>query len=236
MTITTVGDNAFAPGMNTTVYSPDQLIAGNLKIETETKTITGAAAYARGTVMGKVSLGAVTSAVKASGANTGNGTCTVDVTAPKQAFAQAGIYTVRCTAAAANNGTFELKDPRGRSLGNYVMAGGALTISNQVKFALADGATDFIVGDGFDITIAAGSGAYKKAVATAFDGSQTPSRVLVDAIDVTSTDKTGGLYSQAELNLSNLVYDASFSSADIQAAFENTNIFVVTALSNSAPS
>lgn len=235
MTTTNVGDNAFAPGMNSTVYSPDQLIAGNLKIETETKVITGAAAYLRGTVMGKVTLGAVTSAAKAGG-NTGTGTCTVDVATPRLAYAQAGVYTVRCTAAAANNGTFELKDPRGRSLGNYVMAAGALTISNQIKFALADGGVDFIVGDGFDVTVAVGSGAYKKAVATAVDGSQTPSRILVDDIDVTGGDKNGGLYSQIEANLNKLVYDASFSASDIQAAFENTNIFVVTGLSNAAPS
>jgi hypothetical protein len=35
MTTTTYGDNPFMPGMETEVYEPDQLIAGDFKLVTE---------------------------------------------------------------------------------------------------------------------------------------------------------------------------------------------------------
>ena len=65
------------------------------------------------------------------------------------------LFTLRCIAAATNNGTFRLEDPDGIVLGDIVMSGGAATVSEQIKGALADGATDFAVGDGFDITVSA---------------------------------------------------------------------------------
>src|SRR5215831_15184174 len=49
-----------------------------------------------------------TSTVKASGANTGNGTMGAITTAPNT---RPGLYTVRITVAALNAGTFELRDP-----------------------------------------------------------------------------------------------------------------------------
>lgn len=54
VSVTTLGDNPQLPGAYDYVYSPDQLIAGNLKIVTDTATITGAAALKRGAVLGKV--------------------------------------------------------------------------------------------------------------------------------------------------------------------------------------
>lgn len=92
---------------------------------------------------------AAVSAAKAGG-NTGNGTNTLDVTTPVLANAQVGVYTIRCVTAAANSGTFEVKDPKGQSLGQYVVGA---TFADQIKFVIADGATDFIVGDGFDVTV-----------------------------------------------------------------------------------
>ena len=47
------GQNAFAPGMKSSVFSPDQLIAGTLQLVTDTGTITGGV-YKRGTVLGKI--------------------------------------------------------------------------------------------------------------------------------------------------------------------------------------
>jgi Bacteriophage lambda head decoration protein D len=52
--VTPVGDNPFQPGMVAETYTPDQLIAGDLKLVTLSATITGAAAYTRGTIMGQV--------------------------------------------------------------------------------------------------------------------------------------------------------------------------------------
>jgi len=96
------------------------------------------------------------SAVKASGANTGNGTFVLDGTTPVLANAVPGVYTLRNIEAVTNGGKFQLLDPTGKSLGTYIIvagAGGTITISDQIKGVLTDGSTDFVVGDGFDITV-----------------------------------------------------------------------------------
>lgn len=53
LTATNVGDNLQMPGMSAEIYNPDQLIAGNLKIVTDTVTL-GAGTLARGTVLGQI--------------------------------------------------------------------------------------------------------------------------------------------------------------------------------------
>lgn len=90
----------------------------------------------------------------AAGANTGNGTITLDATTPILAGAKVGVYSIKCIAAAADGGTFRVSDPDGYVLGDIVMATGAGAFANDIKFALADGSSDFIVGDGFKVTVA----------------------------------------------------------------------------------
>ena len=48
------GQNQFAPGMKSSLFLPDQLIAGTLQLVTDTGIITGGA-YKRGTVLGVIS-------------------------------------------------------------------------------------------------------------------------------------------------------------------------------------
>lgn len=109
-----------------------------------------------GAVLAQNVLGAATVAAKAGG-NTGNGTLTMDATTPLLAGAKVGVYTVRCIAAASNSGTFRVEDPDGFMLGDVVVGA---TFADDIKFVIADGAADFIVGDGFDIEVAAGNGRY----------------------------------------------------------------------------
>lgn len=45
--------NPFSPGMNSSLFIPDQLVAGTLQIVTDTVTITGGS-YKRGTVLGAI--------------------------------------------------------------------------------------------------------------------------------------------------------------------------------------
>ena len=47
------GQNQFAPGMKSSLFLPDQLIAGTLQLVTDTGIITGGA-YKRGTVLGVI--------------------------------------------------------------------------------------------------------------------------------------------------------------------------------------
>ncbi|MDQ2764581.1 MAG: head decoration protein [Pseudomonadota bacterium] len=65
---TSYGDTAWAPGMTTDIFVPDQLIGGDMKIVTDTRTIlAGAAIYKRGTVLGAVTAsGKLTPALAAS--------------------------------------------------------------------------------------------------------------------------------------------------------------------------
>jgi hypothetical protein len=252
----------------------DDLIAGpcepNVK---KVVLLAGQGALVRGTILGKIGVGAAAVAAKAGG-NTGNGTLTMDVTTPLLVRAKSGIYTVRCIGllptavgtptkavkaggntgagdltldgttprlagaipgvykvrcitATADGGTFRVTAPDGTVIGDvavgatfdnhikFVIADGnpdfvvgdgwditvaeedietfrvtnplgqvlgdlipGVTFANEIKFALADGSTDFIVGDGWDITVAAGSGKYKKVSASAVDGSQIADCIL----------------------------------------------------------
>lgn len=135
-------------------------------------------------VLGAVQGGAVSSAVKASGANTGNGTCVVDATTPGLANVQIGVYQIRCTVAAANAATFRVTDPKGDVLGDvsFSGSGASATFADQIKFAITDGATDFVVGDGFDITVLPGV-VYKPLNFSGADGSQNAAAVALYASD-----------------------------------------------------
>jgi len=229
--MTNISDNPQQPSINTEAYIPDQLIAGNLKLVTNSVTITGAAALTRGTVLGKVTLASATGAAKAGG-NTGNGTFTIDATTPVLANAQPGVYTARCIAAATNSGTFEIKDPKGDSLGEYTVGA---TFADQIKFVIAAGATDFVVGDGFDITVAAGSGKYKKAVATAVDGSAVPVAILADDADASGGDVVSGIYLMGEFNSNAITLDVSISLASATASLRPLGIFLKSSVSAADP-
>lgn len=89
----------------------------------------------------------------ADGGNTGNGTCgSVSAgTIPK-----VGTYTVECTAEATDSGTFSVTDPDGNDLGDATV-GSAFT-SDQINLTLADGTTDFKVGDKFTIAVTGAAG------------------------------------------------------------------------------
>lgn len=140
-------------------------------------------AIALGMVLGRVLLGAATSAAK-SGGNTGNGTLVLDATTPVLAGAKAGVYLVRILRAAvaavattpavpAQKALAQLVDPSGVVLGVFeVSTSGGTTIANLVKFKITEGATPFAVGDGFDITIAEGSNDYAPLDPSAVDGTQ----------------------------------------------------------------
>jgi hypothetical protein len=182
--------------VNTQTQSTTQLFAGDFPRVTKAITILTGLVLVLGTLLGKILLGAATAAAK-TGGNTGDGTLTMDATTPILARAKVGVYTVRCIAAAANAGTLRVTDPEGYVLGDVAVGG---TFANQIKFATADGATDFIVGDGFDITIAAGSGKYKAYDADNVDGSQYPELVLAEAIDSTAGDQKAVAYASGHFN------------------------------------
>lgn len=139
-----------------------------------------------GAVLGIVSVGSITAAEK-SGGNTGNGTCT---SLSVKDGASVGVYTVRIIRVGTHIFDFEVKNPNGDQIGFGTVEGSGqnFVFSKEIQFTLTDGSTDFIKGDGFDITVAAGSGKLKRSVSTAVDGSQYPKYVAVNDIDATAGD------------------------------------------------
>lgn len=295
-------------------FDPTSLFAGAFPVRHRPVTIAQAGALARGMVLGRKSIGAVTSAAK-SGGNTGTGTCVPDVTTPNLAGAQAGIYQFRCTntttGSAAATGTartgntgnatigtvtptaaaalgeyravftaataYKVYSPSGALLGvgatgsAFSAAGLGFTITaggtpaaagdefilqvndlgvsvfsvvgpngvalspvqsgtasaQQVKVLIAEASTKFIVGDGFDVTVAAVD-KYISSVATAIDGSQIPSAILAFDIDTTAADVVGPVYFEGEFAAEKLTMDASWSITTLKAALRqnNSNLFV----------
>jgi head decoration protein D len=137
-----------------------------------------------GAVLGQVDAGAATAAAKAGGANTGNG---VMGAVTVSAGSMPGVYRLRVTKAAANAGDFEVTDPHGNVVGVGSVA--AAFAGGGLGFTLADGSTDFAVGDGFDITVAAGSNKYAPLNTAGGDGSETAVAILWDTVDATSADQ-----------------------------------------------
>lgn len=206
---------------------------------TETRTLSGFVAYeeadykysrdaitlisgqnlAIGTVLGLITTGG---ASETHAGNTGNGAMTLDGTTPVLANAMVGVYTVQCTAAATNAGTFTVFDPLGRQLGQHTVGGSAF--ANHIKFTIADGATDFVVGDKFLVTVAAGSGKATALNLSAVDGSQYAAGVLIDSVDASGGDKkTAMICRYAILKSSTLVWPNGISATQKAAAIAQLN-------------
>lgn len=154
---------------------------GQRSRDSATVTVAGAVALPSGTVLGRITVGAITSSAVAG--NTGNGTMG---TVTGSAGAKAGVYKLTIVEPAANAGAFIVEDPDGIVIGNGDVA--AAFSAGGLAFTLADGATDFAAGDQFNITVAAGTGKYVKYVSNATDGSQVAAAVLYQSLPGTNGD------------------------------------------------
>ncbi len=83
--------------------------------------------------------------------NTGNGAMGAITVS---AAAKVGVHKFVCIEPGANVGTFAHEDPDGIVVSSRMIVASAYS-AGGLAFTLADGATDFIVGDGFDITVSA---------------------------------------------------------------------------------
>lgn len=204
-------------------YSPDALFANDGNIRSEKGTVPdGTDAMVRGTVMGKITLGDASAA--ADGGNTGNGTFTLDATTPILNGAKVGAYTVTCVAAASNGGTFRVEDPDGTVLGDVAVGS---TFADDIKFAIADGGTDFVVGDKFTVTIAAGSGKIVPSLAAATDGSQVPHGILAnDTLAADGADIEANIYIGGEFNSDNLTFGTGHTAASVKDGLRGKGIYI----------
>lgn len=160
-----------APGSrsreNVTVLSGENLKAGHvLGARLVAPTVGSAAADAGNTGDGAVSGEAV-------GTNLG---------------AQRGDYRVAFVEPATDGGSFLVFDPAGRLVGGGVVG---TEFDDQIKFTIADGATDFAVGDGFTISVTGGTFKVKEYDPTDADGGERFFGVLYDNVDASAADTAG---------------------------------------------
>ena len=153
-----------------------------------------------GTVLGFIASALTASAAAAVG-NTGNGT----IGAITVTTALVGAYTLTVIEPGTDAGTFEVEDPNGTSIGTGTV--GAAFTAGGLSFTLADGATDFVAGDQFTITVDEGSGKVTQLDLTATNGSQNAARLLYDDVDATDADQQCVVISrQAEFNAAEIIW------------------------------
>ena len=166
-----------------------------------------------GQVIGLITKGAATA--EADGGNTGNGTVGTITLGAK---AKVGDYVLTCIETAANGGVFQVTDPDGNLLPNLTVAVDYSGL--HLNFTLADGATDFALGDLFTISVAVGS---EKAVALdpdAVDGSQNAAGVLGLAVSAPDGADAAGwaIKREAVVNPEQLVWPSGITEAQKTAA------------------
>lgn len=133
-----------------------------------------------GMVVAKVTKGTASATAFAGNTGTGAmGSITVG------AAAKPGRYTLLIRDANTNAGNFIVTDPDGIAVGEGTVA--VAFDAGGLAFTLAD-ATDFIVGDGFYIDVAAGSGKWVQYLDTGTTGIEDALGVLL--YDVTAADGT----------------------------------------------
>jgi hypothetical protein len=125
LTVNQIGDNPQQPGIYAEAYIPDQLIAGNMKLVTDSVTITGAAVLQRGSVLGATALGTV-----AASTGTAFATGSIVVAAVPTAADTVTIGGTPVTFVAAN------------PTGNQVLIGATTAATAQSLAAFLIGATD----------------------------------------------------------------------------------------------
>ena len=146
------------------------------------------------------------------------GVLTMDPTTPLLAGALPGVYTATCTVAAAGAGTFQVTAPNGTVLGTVTVGGAAF--ATQIKFTIADGAPDFVVGDLFSIEVGPISPATVVPLNLgASDGTQNAAGILLFTTDATSgAVKTTMIAREAVLSSYGLTWPAGITEAQMDAA------------------
>lgn len=188
-------------------------------------------AYKAGSVLGRVTNGAATAAAKSGGNGSADGTFVIDATNPSRIGAKAGVYQLRVIDVPATHKTvWKLVDPDGIVIDNPVItgSGGTYTIDNDIKGVITDGATDFAVGDGFDITVPAGSNKLKLAAAAAQDGSADPFAILLEDVDATSADKNCPVAVEGVFNEEALVFGAGHTADTVRYNLRKLGIHIKT--------
>lgn len=175
------------------------LCEADCTLSREAITVIAGDALESGQVLGQITVGA--SATVAAMANTGNGTIG---TVTLAAGAQAGAYFAYAIEPATNGGKFVVEDPAGKTIGIATVA--VAFSAGGLTFTIADGSTDFVSGDSFTITVAAGSGKYAPYDPAGTDGRQKAVAILYAGLDTSASDRPAVITArQAEVDANRLV-------------------------------
>lgn len=197
----------------------DDLIAGDYPaLSGEMVTFAAGQTLTRGAVCGKRTKDTIVAAAKAGG-NTGDGTITGLAVG---AQAMVGVYRVVCIAVAANGGTFKVLTPEGVKLDKEATVGAAYD-SDHLDFTINDGATDFIVGDEFAVTVS-GSKSYQLAASAAVDGSARARRVLAVDVDTTGGAKEALVYMTGVFNVNKLIFGTGHTADTVREDLADVGI------------
>jgi len=136
-----------------------------------------------GTLIAKITAANAATATPAGG-NTGNGTFGSIIVSSE---AISGPYAVAITKAAENGGEFVVTGPTGAEVGAGEV--GEAFDAGGLKFTIADGATDFVVGDSWSVSVLANLGEWVPYDEDGSnDGRRAASGVLYAAVDATTSD------------------------------------------------
>lgn len=165
-------------------------------------------------VAAKVVSAGITVSAEASAGNAGNGAITMASPAVSSKVKD-GVYRAVCTVAAANGGTFRVEDPSGVQIGNATVG---TAFNKEVKFTIADGATDFAVGDAFDITVHADESSFEYVAfdPSGTDGAEIPVAYAIYGATTGAgeTAEIAGITRHAQLNGKCIAWPEGITSAE----------------------
>lgn len=157
---------------------------------------------------------------------TGNGTVSAITLGPD---AKPGLYRVECITAITNGGTFKIIGPDGSVVdtGSIVAgAGGTLVLASkrQLNVTITDAATDFAVGDYFNVCVFnklnGGKVVAWDPAPSTFDGREDVAGILFDAVNATSGDLAGAIVARnATVIKGALQWGAAITSAQKESAY-----------------
>jgi hypothetical protein len=178
--------------------SPDQFFADLLTLENREPV---SIASGQVLVAGEVLFQSLTASATAGGGNHGNGTATIQAVGVD---ALPGTYTATCTATRTNRGIFELRDSLGYVLGRANV--GTPYVSDILGFTIADGSTDFAIGDTFAIVVTGSA----SLASYDFTASASPPQVAA-AVLGEDVDTTGGAAEQFAIATGPSIVAAGFT-------------------------
>lgn len=166
-----------------------------------------------GQVVGKRTLGAATAAADAN--NTGNGTVGAVSLGAK---ALVGNYVLTCIEAIENGGVFKVIAPDGDRLDDLSV--GQAYSTDHINLTVADGTTDWAVGDKITVSVAAGDGKVIGLDLSADNGSQIAYGIMIaDASAPVGSDGVGvAVVRHATIAASKLVWPEGITEAQKAAA------------------